>query len=327
MSTAALPKHRLRVLSGHHAGAEILLLSCSSLSASRSSDLRLRDWHGAELRILRPDGETVWWSDAPHPPYMQSAKAWENWSPLRLGGVVLVHGPDGPWPSDEELWSRWLKAKGGPSVHGRLRRLMPGLGGVAALLVVGSLFAATWNWSGKGKSMRPAQSAELAHEIRRLPRARMHLELALGTPSRLSGWVTDASDREAVQQLLARHPEVDVVQEFRVTGEIRQALATALGPSVQVESSGGEQFVLTGEVASLIQTRVHLVRTLSELGLKADHVVDHLRALSERSRPFTGTSLNADSLRYELQPDGSRWIQLKPWNTPQPNIDQRSEFP
>lgn len=327
MNADALPKHRLRVLSGRHAGAEVLLKGRNSLSASPESDLQLHDWVGNELHIVRPDAETVWYSQSANAQVAQRPSIWHNWSPLRFGGVVLAHGPDSVWPSDEELWSRWLLNRGTRSTRPQRWWRLPRLAWCLSATVCGVLCVAMLLAARHQDKVEQAAPVDLAGAMARLPRDRIHLTLSQSSPPRLTGWVLDDSDRAEVQQLLNRHVATAVVQDFLVLSEVQRALSTALGSNVLIQRTDGERFLVTGQVSDLAKTRKLLANTLNDLKLQSSQVLDRLTAAPELPRPLDRASLKTDALRYQQQADGSLWIQLGPWQPIDKDTAQRGDTP
>ena len=320
---------QLRVLTGRHAGVQ-LLLSASKyrIAADEQADIQLVDWQAEPLNLeLLEDGNLVTittsqQADAADAKVGAAApESFTDFEPRRFGDVVLCVGPAAAaWPSDVDLLERLMRParkvveamqEARPS---RLARSAVVFAAVASLAVGGAFASVVWRNTQAAKDKVPAEP--LVGQVYRAVSGTTLQGITVrpaGDRVIVEGLLADSADIVALRQLLSRFPAELIEHKYAAVPEIAQSISDALGvPGLTVTYRDRGVFVVGGRAMYLDKVRAAATRIAGDL---APLVQGIEVAASESPAPDSvpvGAMLSTDGLQYVQTRDGAKHLSLSP---------------
>lgn len=315
---------QLRVLTGRHAGVQ-LLLSASQyrIAADEQADIQLVDWQAESLVLeLQEEGNLVTIAtplQAAADNGVATPESFGDFEPRRFGDLVLCVGPaDAQWPSDVELLERLMRpvkkavaavseAKG----TGRATRVAV-VCAVAALAVAGAYGAVVWSNTEAAKA-RVVPEPLLGQVFRAVSATTLKGVSVRPAGERVivEGLLADSAEAIALRQLLARFPAERIEHQYAAAPEIAQSISDALGsPGLVVSYRDQGVFVVGGRAMYLDKVREASARIAADL---APLVRGIEVAAAESPAPDSvpvGAMLSTDGLQYVQTRDGAKHLSL-----------------
>ncbi|MFE8646297.1 hypothetical protein ACFX58_14525 [Sphingomonas sp. NCPPB 2930] len=321
--------NRLRVLTGRHAGTDLVLpVGRHVISAENDADIRLLDWTGDPLVLEILQGADLVYSA--HWSFADAAtgEVAIDLMPRQFGDTALCVGPAdaGSWPSDLELLGRLLrpatKTSAGTSARQTdttpegvpkpaRRWLMWGVTAGATVMVV--VFIAVVSGVANDAAARvpppsPVAQTQMAVTAAGVQgvvvRARAHgamVEGLLATPA-------EVAQMDAALDVL---PRGMVMRRYAAATDIAQSIAEALDePRVSVRHVAGGEFVIEGAAVGADRLRVAANRIAADLAPLVQTIRVRVTDLPPPPRTPVGAMLESHGITYVQTRDGTKHLSL-----------------
>jgi type III secretion protein D len=313
----------LRILTGLHAGTELLLEpSTLCISAQPDADLQISDWTDEPLILQidasKEDMNNVTITIGPN----GSAQLMEDFVPLRFADIVLCIGSAlrQAWPPDVQLMQRLLASprpdarSNGDAHEARPHTIRPWLFAAAATLVaaLGGAFYLVVSAS--------ARSAEQRDEPSLLARAMTAIERsqASGVNARSShdqviveGLLPSATDVARLRAELAGLPGGAVQHRYASAADIAQNIAEALvAPGLRVRHVRNGEFLVEGEAVHAAALQPAADRLINDLAPLVQSIRVQVKNLPPPAKTPTGAMLQIPSMEYVQTRDGTKHISM-----------------
>lgn len=315
----------LRILTGRHAGARVMLDSLQHLlGPGAEADLQITDWSSEPTVIEVTDNEVVYYPSE-QPERRQTMTLLQA---KRFGTVVVCVGPsEAQWPDDFTLLQSLLAPTQStttlptPAPHSphfaSSKRVFHVAGWAAVLMVMVGAAVAFHGWPTETQAATAAdpqvqiQSLQAALKNTQLPDLKVHAD---GTMVQIQGLVPDRNGLVWLQHWVKSHPGHWRLRVSRAD-TIAQAIREALGQdSLAVRYQGNGVFLVDGQ--TLRGSEVH--RRIGQL--QNDYVDQEIRIneaiteLDPRRKPpdHYDAALADHSLYYIETPDGTKHFNLQP---------------
>lgn len=315
---------QLRVLTGRHAGAQLLLSAPTyRIAADEQADIQIVDWSSEPLVLeLREDGQVVAIAlesaDAAAAASVEALKAagrlFEDFIPRRFGDVVLCTGPeDGDWPADMLLLERLMKPEAPVARKSRAPAVFIGVCVVTAVLVGG--YTAVVSKNATAAKVRTPTEPLLAQVQRAVfPAAPPGLRVAaLGDRVLVEGLLSNSAEVGALRELLSRFPAEQIEHRYAAANDVAQSISDALSsPDLAVAYRGRGVFAITGRTTQpdkLRQAASRIAADLAPLVSSIDVVAAEAQA---PDRVPVEAMLSSDGLQYVQTRDGAKHLSLLP---------------
>jgi len=330
MSSQAMKQ--LRVLTGRHAGAQLVLsASTYRIAADDQADIQIVDWQQEPIVLeLQEDGQvialTLQAQDNAASTTTLPRIALEDFLPARFVDIVLCVGPkDAAWPSDMQLLEQMMRPPTGkgeaeaapPAGRTRLRAAAIG---IVASVAIGAAFLTVVSQHTRaatkqaipeplvGQVHRAIESASLAGVIAR----------PAGEQVVVEGLLANAADAIALRQLLSRFPADRIEQRYAAASDIAQSISDALQtPGLAVAYRGDGFFVVTGHAMHLDDVRAAAARIAADLAPQVRGIELAATEAPAPDRVPVGAMLSSDGLQYVQTRDGVKHLSL----TPEPIVE------
>jgi len=320
----------LRILTGHHAGAQVVLTpGTHRIGTDDDADIHLTDWRGADVLLTMDESGAVCTerleaappaegsadesADTPAPEQQATLDPCKTWMidfvPMQFDDTVLCVGwPDAAWPSDLALLSTLLNAPDDPADTAgdtaRMRRRYTKIAAVCVAMSAGIAaisFALTTSVS--RAALAPSdvvleQRLSRALAEARLPELHVARENAGdngGTPRVVvTGMVRSASDDYIARQLFDRMKPGAVTRRYSIAEDTARGIRDAIGmDGVQVKYDGKGVFTVSGTVADKQHVENALARVRGDFGKSIRQIHVALAEVgSPASEPAKGTFIS-----------------------------------
>jgi type III secretion protein D len=332
----------LRILTGHHAGAQAVLTpGAYRIGSDDDADIHLTDWRGADVLLTMDESGAVCSERVEAPKESEETldpcKTWmTDFVPMQFDDTVLCIGwADAAWPSDLALLSTLINGPADASNDeasqqdaARVRkRRYAGIAAACAVVMAGAVgisFALTTNVS---RAAIAPPDVQLEQRLNRAL-AEAHLsELHVapdgtagsdGAPRVIaSGMVRTASDDYIARQLFDRAKPGVVARRYGVADDTARGIRDAIGvDGVQVTYDGQGVFTVSGTVADKQRVENALERVRGDFGKR----VKSLRiALDDVPKPEAAPKkgnyialVSSGDVQYAQTPDGVKHIYAAP---------------
>ncbi|MPV67775.1 secretion protein [Burkholderia sp. BE17] len=311
----------LRILTGVHAGAQLQLApGTHRIGSDDGADIRLTDWHAADLflhvtdDVVRAQFVEPEASKATPAADSPDAVLFVDLVPKQFNGTVLCVGPDATaWPSDFELLSILiLRRETRPVWNRRYART------ATACIAVGSIILAVVAIT-SSQTSRAAPPPNVGFRAQRITGAlaAAHIDglqaRPVGNTVVVTGIVARATDATAVRTLLASISTSGIVSRYDVAQQVSRSIEESLGiPGAQVEYSGGGRFVVKGLAGSREALEAAVARIRSDLDPNVTEVTVVATESAAETAAKNPTSyaemVSADDVQYAQTPDGVKHI-------------------
>jgi type III secretion protein D len=324
----------LRILTGHHAGAQVALApGAHRIGRDDDADIQLTDWRGADV-VLTVDESGAVCSEriGDESAALDPCKTWMiDFVPMQFDDTVVCIGwADAAWPSDLALLSTLLNGPSDADENNAAaddtrtkRRRYAGIAvacAVVGVAVVGISFALTSNVS---RAAITPPDVRMEQKLNRAL-AEAHLnELHIapdgtanedGTPRVIaSGMVRTASDDYIARQLFERMKPGIVARRYGVADDTARGIRDAIGiDGLEVKYDGQGVFTLSGTVADKTRVEKALERVKGDFGKRIREIRIALTDVPQpASAPKKGTYIalvSAGDVQYAQTPDGVKHI-------------------
>ena len=315
---------QLRVLTGRHAGAQLLLSAPTyRIAADDQADIQIVDWSTEPLVLdIREEGQVVAIAlesaDTAAAASVEALKAagrlFEDFIPRRFGDVVLCVGPeDGDWPADMLLLERLMKPEAPVARKSRAPAVFIGVCVVTAVLVGGYTAVVSKNATA-AKARTPTEP--LLAQVQRavFPTAPPGLRVAaLGDRVLVEGLLSNSAEVVALRELLSRFPAEQIEHRYAAANDVAQSISDALSsPDLAVGYRGRGVFAITGRTTQpdkLRQAASRIAADLAPLVSSIDVVAAEAQA---PDRVPVEAMLSSDGLQYVQTRDGAKHLSLLP---------------
>jgi type III secretion protein D len=345
----------LRILTGHHAGAQVVLTpGAHRIGRDDDADIQLTDWRGPDVLLTMDDSGAVCserMEDSTQGTALDPCKTWMiDFVPMQFDDTVVCIGwADAAWPSDLALLSTLLNgpsetgAEEGEAAEGATRskkRRYAGIAVACAAVIVaaaGISFALTTNVS---RAAIAPPDVQMEQKLNRAL-AEAHLnELHIapdgtassdGTPRvTATGMVRTASDDYVARQLFERMKPGIVERRYGVADDTARGIRDAIGiDGVEVKYDGQGVFTLSGTVANKQRVERALARVKGDFGKRIREVRIALTdAAQPASAPKKGTYIalvSSGDVQYAQTPDGVKHIYTVPASDAEPEAEPEAE--
>jgi type III secretion protein D len=325
---------QLRVLTGRHAGTQLLLSSSMyRIDASEQADIQLIDWQSEPLVLeLQEEGSVVtvaFASQLANEPQQAARELLEDFIPKRFGDVVLCVGPhSAQWPSDVELLELLMRpvvkavevVKESPVVRrsGRIVAVC-----VTASLAVAGAFAAVVSRNADAAKARVVPEP-LVGQVYRAVSASSLANLSVrpvGERVVVEGLLASSAEVVAVRQMLARFPAERIEHQYAAAPDVAQGISDALAlPGLSVSYRGQGSFVVTGNAMHLDKVRESAARIATDLAPLVRGIEVAAVEAPAPDRVPVGAMLSSDGLQYVQTRDGVKHLSLLP-DSPQAVVE------
>jgi type III secretion protein D len=315
---------QLRVLTGRHAGAQLLLSAPTyRIAADEQADIQIVDWSSEPLVLeLREEGQVVAIAlestDAAAAGSVEALKAagrlFEDFIPRRFGDVVLCTGPeDGEWPADMLLLEQLMKPETPAARKSRAPAVFIAVCVATAALVGG--YTAVVSKNATAAKARKADEPLLARvQDAVFPAAPPGLRVAaLGDRVLVEGLLSNSAEVVALRELLSRFPAGQIEHRYAAANDVAQSISDALSsPDLAVSYRGRGVFAITGRTTQpdkLRQAASRIAADLAPLVSSIDVVAAEAQA---PDRVPVEAMLSSDGLQYVQTRDGAKHLSLVP---------------
>lgn len=318
---------QLRILTGLHAGAQLLLTRRHyRIGPDDDADLQISDWDQPALILMfdeavdpmaDQEGNDVSLALHVSGPDGQPASPLGrlvDFQPKRFGDIVLCAGPDGAtWPSDLTLMQT-LMAPAQPAAAPRKRSTGMKVG---AVVCVAALTAGL----GIVVSTQTVASATATAPIRPLERVQRALSSAgvLGLTVReidrrvvVEGLLPDSAAIARVRTALQPFGEDLVLHRYAAASDLMRQIGDALNqPGLRVSYRGQGVFAVEGQTPDPDQLRSEARRVATDIGPLVARIEVLATEMLPTSRARVGAMLHDDGLQYVQTADGIKHLSLR----------------
>lgn len=329
---------QLRVLTGRHAGAQLLLTALTyRVAADEQADIQIVDWSSEPLVLdIREEGQVVAIAmesadvaavGAANAQDLKAAgRLFEDFVPRRFGDVVLCVGPeDGDWPADMQLLERLMKpaAVAAPVQKSRAPGVFIAVCVVTSVLVGG--YTAVVSRNATAAKVRVPEEPLLS-QVRSavFPTAPPGLRvMALGQRVLVEGLLANSAEVAALRELLARFPAEQIEHRYAAANDVAQSISDALSsPELAVAYRGRGVFAITGRTTQPDKLRLAVSRIATDLAPLVSSIDVVAAEAQAPDRVPVEAMLSSDGLQYVQTRDGAKHLSLLPGPTVE-SIDPR----
>lgn len=320
---------QLRVLTGRHAGAQLLLTALTyRIAADEQADIQIVDWPSEPLVLdIREEGQVVAIAlesadlaaagAATAEDLKAAGRLFEDFIPRRFGDVVLCVGPeDGDWPADMQLLERLMKpaaVAAAPVQKSRAPGVFIAVCVVASVLVGGYTAVVSRNATA-AKARVPDEP--LLSQVRSavFPAAPPGLRVvALGERVLVEGLLANSAEVAAVRELLARFPAEQIEHRYAAASDVAQSISDALSsPELAVAYRGRGVFAITGRTTQPDKLRLAASRIATDLAPLVSSIDVVAAEAQAPDRVPVEAMLSSDGLQYVQTRDGAKHLSLLP---------------
>ncbi len=324
---------QVRILTGAHAGAQLLLESSSTRIGQGSEfDIDLDDWTHAPIEVAVEEGDVVSVYMLTQSETNEASAGDESqpqaqrelvgqlvdFVPRRFMDVVLCCGPaEGAWPSDVSLMEQLMQPL--VQVVERLPEPVKKMGwkvwaavGACCVALVGGLGVVLVRQSDSAAQRIPQESlfSQVYRAIEKLPYKDLVVSRA-GEQVVVDGMLENAAQVLAVRAALVRFPKHRLGHRYAAADQAVNSITEALKlSSVNVQHTGAGVFVVTGQAPNLQRLRdatQHIVNDLSPLVKRIDINVTELPA---PDRIAVGSVMALGDLQVVEARNGAKYLTL-----------------
>jgi type III secretion protein D len=319
---------QLRVLTGRHAGAQLLLTAPTyRIGADDQADIQIVDWSAEPLVLdVREDGQLVSIAlesaataaaGATAEALKAAGRLLEDFVPRRFGDVVLCVGPeDGNWPADMLLLERLMKPQE-PEVIKKAPSKLPTVFIAVCLItaVMAGGYTQVVSKNATAAKVRAPVEPLLAQVQRAVfPAAPPGLRVAaLGDRVLVEGLLSNSAEVVALRDMLSRFPAEQIEHRYAAANDVAQSISDALAsPDLSVAYRGRGVFAVTGRTTQpekLRQSASRIAADLAPLVSSIDVVAAEAQA---PDRVPVEAMLSIDGLQYVQTRDGAKHLSLLP---------------
>jgi type III secretion protein D len=319
---------QLRVLTGLHAGAQLLLTALTyRIAADEQADIQIVDWSSEPLVLdIREEGQVVAIAlesadlaaaGASSAEALKAAgRLFEDFIPRRFGDVVLCVGPeDGDWPADMQLLERLMKpAPVAATVQkSRAPSVFIAVCVVASVLVGGYTAVVSRNaTAAKARVPNEPMLSQVRSAV--FPAAPPGLRVvALGERVLVEGLLANSAEVAAVRELLARFPAEQIEHRYAAASDVAQSISDALSsPELAVAYRGRGVFAITGRTTQPDKLRLAASRIATDLAPLVSSIDVVAAEAQAPDRVPVEAMLSSDGLQYVQTRDGAKHLSLLP---------------
>ncbi|UXH78276.1 secretion protein [Roseateles amylovorans] len=318
---------QLRILTGLHAGAQLLLTRRHyRIASDEEADLQISDWDQPALILMfdeavdpMGDHEGSAVSLALHVSGNDGQPASPlgrlvDFMPRRFGDIVLCAGPDGAaWPSDMTL----MQALMAPPPVQAPRQSASTRMKVGAVVCVAALTAGL----AIVVSTQTVASATATAPIRPLERVQRALSTAgvLGLTVRqidrrvvVEGLLPDSAATARVRAALQPFGEDQLLHRYAAASDLVRQIGDALNqPGLRVSYRGQGVFAVEGQSPDPAQLQNEARRVATDIGPLVARIEVLATETLPTSRARVGAMLNDDGLQYVQTADGIKHLSLR----------------
>ncbi len=312
---------QVRILTGAHAGAQLLLDSSSQrLGKGAGFDIDLDDWNHAPIELLvDQEGNSVSayvLNDVEGGAGKEFAGLLENFVPRRFLDVVLCCGPaDGEWPSDVSLLEQLMRPAPvvvleAPKKPWRLWASM----GVTAVALLGAFGGVVMRQSAAAQQRVP-QEALLDQVFRAVDALQLKglYVTAEGEQVVVEGLLDSPPQVQTVRAALARFPRQRLAHRYAAADQTARSIIEALGVAgLQVMYRGQGVFAVQGKAQDLPHLREASQRVAGDLAPLVKRIDVEATALPPPERVAVGSVMATDGLQVVETRDGAKYLTLAP---------------
>jgi type III secretion protein D len=312
---------QVRILTGAHAGAQLLLDSSSQrLGSGAGFDIDLDDWNHAPIElVVDQEGSSVSayvLNDVEGGAGKEFAGLLENFVPRRFLDVVLCCGPaDGDWPSDVSLLEQLMRPApvaviAPPQKPWRLWASM----GMTAVALLGVFGAVVVRHSAAAQQRVPQEALldQVFRVVDALPFRGLYVT-AEGEQVVIEGLLDSPPQVQTVRAALARFPRQRLAHRYAAADQTARSIIEALGLSgLQVEYRGQGVFAVQGKAQDLAQLQQASQRVAGDLAPLVKRIVVEATALPPPERVAVGSVMATNGLQVVQTRDGAKYLTLAP---------------
>jgi type III secretion protein D len=325
---------QLRVLTGRHAGTQLMLsASMYRIDSSEQADIQLTDWQSEPLVLELQETDSVitvtFTSQAADESQPAARELLADFVPKRFGDVVLCVGPmHAQWPSDVELLELLMRpvvkaveaVKASPAARRSGRAVAMCV--TASLAMAGAFAAVVWRnaEAAKARVVPEALVGQVFRAVTATSLANLSVR-PLGDRVVVEGLLASSAEAVALRQVLARFPAERIEHQYAAAPDVAQGISDALAlPGVSVSYRGQGNFAVTGRAMHLDKVREAAARIAADLAPLVHGIdVDAVEAPAPDKVPV-GAMLSSDGLQYVQTRDGVKHLSLLP-DSPQAVVE------
>jgi type III secretion protein D len=329
MDSAAMKQ--VRILTGAHAGAQLLLESSSTRIGQGSEfDIDLDDWAHAPIEVAIEEGDVVSVYMLTPNETADSGDASQtevqreflgqlvDFVPRRFVDVVLCCGPaEGIWPSDVSLMEQLMQPL--VQVVEHLPEPVKKMGwkvwaavGTCCVALVGGLSVVLVRQSDAASQRIPQESlfSQVYRAIEKLPYKDLVVSRA-GEQVVVEGMLENASQVLAVRAALVRFPKHRLAHRYAAADQAVNSITEALKlSSLNVQHTGGGVFVVTGQAPNLQQLRDATQRIVNDLNPLVKRIDINVTELPAPDRIAVGSVMALGDLQVVEARNGAKYLTL-----------------
>lgn len=310
---------RLRVLTGRHAGTDLLLpAGRHALSADAEADIRLLDWTGDALVLEIEEGTEDVSSATLRFASAEAGEAIADLVPRKFGETVLCVGPADAsgWPADLELLGRLLRPAPAEAPASRASRkparrwLM--LGAVAGVVLLGGFIAVVTGAARNAEARLPPPSpVALAQKALEASRVRGVVVRPSPGGAIVEGLLPTPLEAAQLSAALEALPRGTVLRRYAAATDIAQSIGEALDePKVTVKYLGDGEFIVEGAAVRAERLRMAAARIAADLAPLVRAIRLNVVDLPPPPKTPVGAMLETDGMAYVQTRDGTKHLSL-----------------
>jgi type III secretion protein D len=312
---------QVRILTGAHAGAQLLLDSSSlKLGSGAGFDIDLDDWNHAPIElVVDQEGNSVSayvLNELEGGAGKEFAGLLESFVPRRFLDIVLCCGPaEGEWPSDVSLLEQLMRPAPVvlPVPPKKAWRLWASMS-VTAVALLGAFGVVVMRQSAAAQERVP-QEALLDQVFRAVDALRLkglHVS-AEGEQVVVEGLLESPPQVQIVRAALARFPKQRLAHRYAAADQTARSIIEALGVSgLRVEYRGQGVFAVQGQAQDLPLLRKAAERVAGDLAPLVKGIQIEATALPPPDRVAVGSVMATDGLQVVETRDGAKYLTLSP---------------
>lgn len=326
---------QLRVLTGRHAGTDLLLSSSTyRISADSDADIQITDWTGEPLALEITSSDEDMSTASITVGNTGIAEAFMDFLPRKFAEIVLCIGPAdaATWPSDFELMRGLLTPAPEPvvvsavmaeevpeervvaaPVRRPLRRWLL-WGGASAVLVLGGVFVAIVSKASREAEQRvAAKPSVLALAQRAIERSG-----ATGVAARsdgdgvsVEGLLATPNDAARLRNALSELPAGTVKHRYAAASDLAESISEALAaPGIRVSYLSRGDFLVEGQAVNAGGLQTAADRLVNDLAPLVHSIHVAVEDLPPPQKMPTGAMLQTAGMEYVQTRDGTKHISL-----------------
>jgi type III secretion protein D len=309
---------RLRILTGHHAGAsQDLIVGIHKVGSTDESDILISDWSGLGIEIeVDADTEAVCWRALqPQGTDVRLRRhALRDLVPARFGDVVLCAGPaSAEWPADAVL----LRQVFGPvSMIKRAASRHPVLVCAASAAVGVPLFLSSFFYAAPAESTpKMISPRERAEEIARHAAAMGNEGVTVsaeGSQIVVTGLLSDDSQVRKLRLALDHLADArNISHQYASATNVANMIQGAIGEAaVAVTHKGDGVFLVEGKVRSVETLQQRLAVLAEDMRANVRRVEVNVVELPAANGPRPSAMLSDDADSYVQTAEGIKHLGL-----------------